>query len=121
MEQYLWECLQSIADREHLTVHDLATMIYQRHRNQSTLTSAIRIFIMAYFRAAATENGHATVGHGRRLPLVHTPFEHLPVVNPTPGLTEGRLPLGDAGTLPLRGRRRGRPSNRLPGPERKTP
>jgi predicted DNA-binding ribbon-helix-helix protein len=41
------------------------------------LTSAVRVFIAAYFRRAATEDGHGAAGHGRGNPLAGTPFEHV--------------------------------------------
>jgi len=28
------------------------------------LTAALRVFVLGYFRAAATESGHIDVGHG---------------------------------------------------------
>jgi hypothetical protein len=38
-------------------------MINERRR-ESSLTAAVRVFILAYFMAAATEEGHASAGHG---------------------------------------------------------
>jgi len=49
--------------RETAARRDGSTLI-NRRRHASSLTAAIRVFIVAYFRAAATEEGHASVGHG---------------------------------------------------------
>lgn len=59
----MWDALAEICRREDLTVHDLCGLIDERRR-ASSLTAAIRVFIVNYFRAAATEDGHASIGHG---------------------------------------------------------
>ncbi len=64
LEPPMWDALQEIAQRERRTVSDLATFVAQQ-RNHSTLTAAIRVFIMTYFRDAATSTGHLKAGHGR--------------------------------------------------------
>lgn len=46
-----------------MTIHQLCTAIDKRRR-ASTLTAAVRVFMVNYFRAAATEEGHAKIGHG---------------------------------------------------------
>lgn len=63
LEPAMWESLAEICRREDISLHDLCTLI-DRRRHASSLTAAIRVFILAYFRAAATEAGHASVGHG---------------------------------------------------------
>lgn len=63
LEPAMWEALGEICQREGLTVHQLCTEV-DRRRQSSTLTAAIRVFIVSYFRAAATEEGHAGTGHG---------------------------------------------------------
>ncbi len=59
----MWDALAEICRREEITVHDLCELIDERRR-ASSLTAAIRAFIVTYFRAAATEEGHASTGHG---------------------------------------------------------
>lgn len=59
----MWDALAEICRREEMTVHDLCELIDERRR-ASSLTAAIRVFIVTYFRAAATEEGHASTGHG---------------------------------------------------------
>ena len=64
LEPLMWEALYEIAGREGLTIHELCSLVQDR-RQESTLTAAIRVFILVYFREAATEEGHELAGHGR--------------------------------------------------------
>jgi len=63
LEHGMWDALSEICRRERLTVHDVCTAIDAR-RSASTLTAALRVFVMEYFRAASTEDGHLRAGHG---------------------------------------------------------
>jgi predicted DNA-binding ribbon-helix-helix protein len=63
LEPAMWKSLEEIARREAVSLHRLCTEIDARRR-ESSLTAAIRVFILSYFRAAATEQGHRTAGHG---------------------------------------------------------
>jgi predicted DNA-binding ribbon-helix-helix protein len=65
LEVEMWVALQDISHREKRSVHELTTLIAGRKRAQTSLTAAIRVFIVAYFRAAATEIGHRAAGHGQ--------------------------------------------------------
>lgn len=64
LEPDMWNGLREICRREHVTIHDIATVVAVRKPMNSSLTAAIRVFVMAYFRAAATEEGHSRAGHG---------------------------------------------------------
>lgn len=64
LEPAMWDALAEMARRERLTIHELCTAIQSR-RQESTLTAAIRVHILVYFREAATEQGHELAGHGR--------------------------------------------------------
>jgi predicted DNA-binding ribbon-helix-helix protein len=64
LEPEIWQALGDIAKREQCNVHLLCSLIAKRKRPENSLTAAIRIFVMLYFRAAATEDGHARAGHG---------------------------------------------------------
>ncbi len=63
LEPAMWDALEEICRREEMSQHELCAMIDERRRT-SSLTAAIRVFIVTYFRAAATEAGHASIGHG---------------------------------------------------------
>jgi predicted DNA-binding ribbon-helix-helix protein len=64
LEKEMWMGLKQIARREDCSVHDLCTAISQRKRQATSLTAAIRVFVMAYYQAAATDEGHRRAGHG---------------------------------------------------------
>ncbi len=63
LEPAMWDALEEICRREEMSKHELCAMIDGRRRS-SSLTAAIRVFMVTYFRAAATEVGHASIGHG---------------------------------------------------------
>lgn len=63
LEPELWSALDEICRREGLTLAGLV------QRTEATChpggrTSAVRVFALSYFRAAATEQGHRDAGHG---------------------------------------------------------
>lgn len=64
LEPEMWKELKGIAKREKCTIHDLCTLISLRKNERTSLTAAIRVFLMLYFRAACTEDGHDRAGHG---------------------------------------------------------
>lgn len=64
LEPQMWTALREIAKREQCTIHDICSLISVRKNEKTSLTAAIRVFIMLYFRAATTEEGHKKAGHG---------------------------------------------------------
>ena len=64
LEPDMWNALREICRREHVTIHEVATVVSVRKAAGSSLTAAMRVFVMAYFRMAATEEGHSLAGHG---------------------------------------------------------
>ncbi len=64
LESEMWSALREIAKREHCSIHDICTLIHMRKMEGTSLTAAIRVFLMLYFRAATTEEGHKRAGHG---------------------------------------------------------
>jgi len=64
LEPEMWNSLYDIAKRESCTIHDICTLISLRKNPKTSLTAAIRVFLMLYFRASSTEEGHAKAGHG---------------------------------------------------------
>ena len=64
LEAEMWNALDDIAEREGMSVNRVCTMVSERLRAGSSLTAMIRVFIMSYYRAAATEEGHKAAGHG---------------------------------------------------------
>lgn len=64
LEPEMWQALTDICKREHCSVHNICTMIASVKNGPGSLTAAIRVFIMGYYRDAATEDGHNMYGHG---------------------------------------------------------
>ena len=64
LERAMWDAFNEILARENISAAELVTAV-QRSRRASTLTAAIRVYVMHYFRTAATESGHRSAGHGR--------------------------------------------------------
>src|SRR5438045_272156 len=65
LEAEMWNALREIARREQCRVHDICSLIQLRKNPETTLTAAVRVFLMLYYKAAATEDGHVRAGHGR--------------------------------------------------------
>jgi predicted DNA-binding ribbon-helix-helix protein len=63
LEPEIWDLLSEICTREAL---DMSTLVRQIEAagHAGGRTSAVRVYIVNYFHTAATENGHAAVGHG---------------------------------------------------------
>jgi predicted DNA-binding ribbon-helix-helix protein len=65
LEPELWEALEEMCRREHTAVRDMVRHIGAR-ATPGGRTSAVRVELVNYFRAAATEGGHHQAGHGGR-------------------------------------------------------
>lgn len=68
LEPVMWEALQDIARRLQVTVHDLVTGI-DRDRSASSLTAAIRVYIVDFYRAAASQAGQPEPARRALLPM----------------------------------------------------
>lgn len=68
----MWDALADIARHRRRTMRELVTEI-ERDRTASTLTAAIRVYIVEFYRSAATRAGLTSVGEPeaprRRLPV----------------------------------------------------
>ena len=62
MEPEIWDAFNEICQREDCTANDICTSV-NKVRGRSSLASALRVFIVTYFRRLATEEGHAKAGH----------------------------------------------------------
>ena len=63
LERAMWDALFEVCRSERKTIHAICTHVDEM-RDESSLTAALRVFIMTYFRLAATEDGHHRAGHG---------------------------------------------------------
>ena len=64
LEPEMWMALKEISKRERCSIHDICGLISLRKNKNTSLTAAIRVFLMLYFRASSTEDGHQRAGHG---------------------------------------------------------
>lgn len=64
LEPEMWRALKEISSRENCSIHELCSLISFRKNRRTSLTAAIRVFLMLYFRAATTDDGHTKAGHG---------------------------------------------------------
>jgi predicted DNA-binding ribbon-helix-helix protein len=53
MEADIWDALDEVCLREGLTLNELCVLIERRRKNRASRTSAVRSFIVSYFRNAA--------------------------------------------------------------------
>jgi predicted DNA-binding ribbon-helix-helix protein len=64
MEEETWACLREVARREGGTVHDLASRLYGQKKPAQTLTSAIRVYLLLYYRNMAIRANYTKAGYG---------------------------------------------------------
>ncbi|MCB1530434.1 MAG: ribbon-helix-helix domain-containing protein [Rhodospirillales bacterium] len=64
LEPEMWQALKDISNYENCSIHDLCSLISLRKDKKTSLTAAIRVFLMLYYRASSTEEGHRRAGHG---------------------------------------------------------
>src|SRR5437762_7892724 len=73
LEPAMWRALSDIAEREGRSLHELCTMVH-RLRRRSSLTSAVRVFILSYYRTLArdleTLGGSAEAARAEELRLL---------------------------------------------------
>jgi len=64
LEPSMWDALEEVCVREQCNIHQICTLVSSR-LSCSSFTAAVRVFVLSYYRAAATELGHAAAGHGQ--------------------------------------------------------
>ena len=65
LEDEMWKALKDISKRENCSINEICTFVYLCKKPLSSLTASIRVFLLLYYKAAATEDGHVKAGHGR--------------------------------------------------------
>ena len=63
LEPELWEALAEICEREGQDMSAVVRRVEEKG-DPGGRTSAVRVFVLSYYQAAATEIGHAEAGHG---------------------------------------------------------
>ena len=71
LEPELWVALEEICRRERIAIGEVVKRVEQLGIPGGR-TSAVRVYVLRYFKEAATEAGHRLAGHG-------TEQEHAPV------------------------------------------
>jgi predicted DNA-binding ribbon-helix-helix protein len=66
LEPVMWEALQEIVRQQETNINQLVTEI-DRRRNSSSLTAAIRVYIVDFYRAAAAAQGERAADLRARL------------------------------------------------------
>src|SRR5438094_809071 len=66
LEPVMWEALQEIVRQQETNINQLVTEIDQR-RNSSSLTAAIRVYIVDFYRSAASAQGERAADLQARL------------------------------------------------------
>ena len=62
LEPEIWNALREICTREAVELRNLIREI-ESTASPGGRTSAVRVYVVQYFRAAATEEGHIAAGH----------------------------------------------------------
>ncbi len=70
LEPEMWSGLSEICRRERASLHEICTAVSQRKAENTSLTAAIRVFVMTYYRAAATDDGHLKASHGYGVAMI---------------------------------------------------
>src|ERR1700683_4351892 len=71
LEPQIWDTLAEICRREFCTPRDVCSYVADRKHPHSSLASALRVFILDYFRTCATEDAHTRAGHGQGMFMAH--------------------------------------------------
>lgn len=64
LEPDMWSGLMEACRRERTNLHNMCTKVAHGKNADTSLTAAIRVHVMNYYRQAATEEGHFKAGHG---------------------------------------------------------
>lgn len=64
LDKQMWMALREVARLEKCKTNDLCTLIYLKKKDDTTLSAAVRQFLVLYYKAASTEEGHKKAGHG---------------------------------------------------------
>ena len=65
LDPLCWMALQEIKERESASLEEICNTAKAWSPCKTSLASALRLFILDYFMAAATDEGHALARHGQ--------------------------------------------------------
>ena len=64
MEPEVWNAIDDICWRGMIDRNHLFTTVAKGLKPHQSLSSAMRVFVVSYYRDSSTENGHVRAGHG---------------------------------------------------------
>lgn len=77
LEPEMWQALKEVATFEKCKIHDICSLVFLRKEQNTSLTAAIRVFLMLYYRSAASVEGHERAGHGMLYRLALEAYANL--------------------------------------------
>jgi predicted DNA-binding ribbon-helix-helix protein len=72
LEPELWDALYEICERECLSPSDIVRRI-EAEAHSGGRTGTVRVYLLQYFRAAATQEGHLAAGRGNHAKPLRRP------------------------------------------------
>ncbi len=69
LEPEVWDALREICLREGCDLGELIQRV-EGAGDEGGRTSAVRVHVLQYFRAAATDSGHREAGHGHHQEMI---------------------------------------------------
>lgn len=75
LEQEVWTALFDIAEREGISIHELARLVSIRKSETVRLDTALRVFSIAYFRISTERRDTMLPGYARDYALLDRIFE----------------------------------------------
>ena len=87
LEPEVWDALREVCLREGIELRDLIRTV-ERTATPGGRTSAVRVYVLDYFRKAATEDGHERAGHGNS-----TATGPISVLNDLPNEIQAVVPM----------------------------
>lgn len=64
LEPEMWKALSDVSARENCSIHDISSLVYLKKKSSTSFTAGLRVFLMLYYKAASTQEGHQKAGHG---------------------------------------------------------
>jgi len=77
LEPEVWDALREVCLREGIELRELIRNV-ERTATPGGRTSAVRVHVLEYFRAAATAEGHDKAGHGNSTVTGNVALSELP-------------------------------------------
>ncbi len=64
LEPEMWIALKEVSSIENCSIHNICTLVNLKKPPHYSLAAAVRVYLMLYYRAATTTEGHKKAGHG---------------------------------------------------------